>query len=514
MGVHYKHITKTQPIFRNDIVPGRVMPGINGKTGDEGINGATIHFSDYTPSNDYVKEIMLEKIKNNVTLSSQNETKIERIRYRDGDIIITSDLFAYRLIIENGVYNFVFLGKIINRNKEYEETPEETLMNNIAGVEFIIKDENLFNIPVPSNRCMDASVDLDFYGCDYTSPVDGKYEKIHYPDASTNYENSYKKTIGLNIKPIIKVSSEVLKEDWDFYLRIYLKNRKSPQSSSYVLDEQDYDTLLDPAPKSSQGAFEFYKYAEMKLNAKYNDIYQEEPADSSKCTYNITDMSCDKLHPSNNGINSNYITAEITSIVQNNKLVILGGIDYIPLVFPGSNEEKAGSYRKSMTNSEYRNGGKENFIKDQQDNFHILDYTKTRGLTQLSLYKPEIPNFRSGDSAYFSGMCSSYNKGCFSTQNDLYVKSAKYETTVDVKSPYDNFVRNTKLLNEHFKLYHDNYDDPNYCSLREESTKNYVIPELKNFIFNPQNIYELTCVNRKTGLTKILYTNVKIVYES
>lgn len=537
MGIHFICKTKPQSIFKNDLAVGRSTFGIDGKTGNTGENGASIHFSDYTPNNDYIKGIMIEKINNGLVLSSGNTIKLEKLQYVDGDIILTRDLFVYRLCIEDNKTDFRFLGKIIDRNREYSETDEETLMNNIAGVEFKNWEPGTFNISIPSNRCMDSSTDILLQGYDYTYWQSQQYSYTNYQSTAMSYRDSYKITFGFRFNPIIKVTSPVLLNNWSFYLRIYFKNKKSPQSNSYILEENDYGNFKDPTQETMQGAFEFYKYAEIKLNANYGNSYQT-PINQSISKYNITDMSCDKLHPSGNGINPNYVGCENYLVVENGqRRVRMGGIDSIPLYSQYSYNEtntnyddKGGDPKGSIPIGGARPGsertseplgmplsqGAAHFQQESMQKFLVNKYADLRGYVQYSRYDNGTPNFRSGDSAYFSGLYKeNYANNCFykSTSYPSIVYNANHtsETSSGELHPYDNFVKHEMLLNPMFHLSGDTQDyTSTYVENRKRNEQAYVCGILYNFILNSENIYELVCVNRKTGLIKTMETKINV----
>lgn len=514
MGIHFTCKTKEQPIFRNDLVPGRAASGINGERGESGLNGQSIHFSDYSPNNDYIKGMMREKIRKNLVLSSGNTINLQGIKYTSGDIILSKDLLVYRLEMNNENIDFTYLGKLTDKQREADLSVEENLINNIGEIELKNFTENVFDIAIPSNRCIDSSASMLMFGHDYNNKIIGEAKDSSYPDSSiiTEYNKTFKKTFGFSFKPIIHISDESIWRDWNFYLRIYTKIKKSPQHNSYILDDSEYETLMDPTHKSMQGAFEFYKYAEMKLNAKLDGStaatsYQTD-IDSSAAVYNITDMSCDKLHPAGNNVNSNfihshnYITRTVPFALQSRR-IRLGGIDNLRLQY--FLLSSPGSIRTGETPSLNSSVLETIFSYFSLQVFRTSSYNDQRGYLQYSMYNPMNPNFRSGDSAYFSGMyMDQYPQLSFNQNRAFKVE----ETTTNKLYPYDNFIKHERVLNSNTPLLHDQ-DNPSFALDRLWNEKSYVCLQLNNFIFNPENTYELACVSKKTGEVKILNTRIK-----
>ena len=519
MGIHFVCKTKEQPIFRNDLIPGRATSGVDGSTGSEGTNGPSIHFSDYSPTNDYIKGMMKEKIKNNLVLSSGNTTSLQKIKYVDGDIILARDLLVYRLEIDGENIDFRYLGKLTDKQKESELVSDENLINNIGEIEFTDFTGDDFDIAIPSNRCIDSSSGgIRLKGFNYNIP---QMYYIDYPDSSTSttYKDTFKKTFGYSFKPVIHVTNQSLKNDWNFYLRIYMKIKKSPQYNSYIIGDNGYEYLMDPCHKDMQGSFQFYKYAEIKLNAEYNSNYQTD-IDSSSSIYNITDMSCDKLHPAGNNINSNYIHSHnyielkvLVDIFHSQKFRFrIGGIDSSRLnwdntgIISGPGSKRTGESLNSDPSAK-----ESEFSEWSMQQFQTLPYNNLRGYLQYSLYSNHNPNFRSGDSAYFSGMYQNeYLPLCFNPNQQIYnIRRHIDETTVNDTNSYDNFIKHERILNENTRLLHDDSDNSSYCGARIDLERRHVCDKVKNFLLNPENIYELVCVNKKTGVTKIMNTRVK-----
>ncbi len=511
MGIHFTCKTKEQPIFRNDLIPGRATAGINGSTGENGTNGPSIHFSDYSPNNDYIKGMIREKIKNNLVLSSGNTISLQGIQYVDGDLILSKDLLVYRLDINGDNIDFTYLGKLTDKQKEAKLVSDENLINSIGEVEFMNFTENVFNIPIPSNRCIDSSASIRLKGCDYTSP----YHIEDYPDSSTRitYDKAFKKTFGFSFKPIIHVTDSSILNYWNFYLRIYTKINKSPQYDTYILGDSGYESLMDPVHRNMQGAFEFYKYAEIKLNAKLDgsNTYQEH-IDSSSAIYNITDMSCDKLHPAGNNINSNFIHPHnfITKNFWGTPYRYrFGGIDNLHLSWYGL-VIGPGSIRTGEKNSTNPAQAENLFSEWSMQQFQTLSYDNLRGYIQYSLYSIDNPNFRSGDSAYFSGMYTNMypyeSFGPVQWQRNCKVADTAVSSTV----PYDNFIKHEMILNDKTPLLKDSstYNMIGYTA-RLNLEKSYICSRLRSFLLNSENIYELVCVNKKTGAIKIMNTRVK-----
>ena len=134
----------------NGLITNEVSPGIVGVAGERGEDGQSVYLSDFNPSNTYSKNIMLQKIDNNMALSNDSTVKIEVRNFKLGDWIICSDRSVYRLVEpeENSQYKFnlEYVGRFSATDDE-----ESKLAAAIGGVSLNCTLLNM-NYPAPTNR--------------------------------------------------------------------------------------------------------------------------------------------------------------------------------------------------------------------------------------------------------------------------------------------------------------------------------------------------------------------------
>ena len=243
--------------------PSFITAGLDGDTGKEGLRGTSLYFSNYDLSNDYYKDTIIRKITNNIMLSSDADVKQEGREYINGDLILCTDKKVYMIKKENGVYDIECIG--------------------------ILKDENITN---------------DFKDNIINVTVNVLYEELTIGTESmrsfnTTDGNINGKTYCLRLKPHIYTTTDT---GYDYFLRIYLYNKKYIHGGEYTLNEK----VLTSEDKQKEAFglslmnnyIEFYKKTEFRLcdSKEYDDSYDTI----------IPEMSMDLLHPSNNNININY----------------------------------------------------------------------------------------------------------------------------------------------------------------------------------------------------------------
>ena len=110
-------------------------------------------------------------------------------------------------------------------------------------------------------------------------------------------------------------------------------------------------------------------------------------------------------------------------------------------------------------------------------------------------------NYRSGESAYFSGMIYNdlFPSNCFSQDSSSYTRNISSLSCVN----FNQYVAAQRSLNKNINLneeYGDNSET--LCDNRINVVKNYVCEEMKKFIFGENNVFELVSIDRRTGRTK------------
>jgi hypothetical protein len=106
-------------------------------------------------------------------------------------------------------------------------------------------------------------------------------------------------------------------------------------------------------------------------------------------------------------------------------------------------------------------------------------------------------NFRSGESAYFSGMLSNtgFPSEDFETGNP-YTKMLGSLST----NSFDQYVAAQRSLNPKVNEVRDSNDT--YAAKRRKYVMDYVCSEMNKFILNEDNVFELICIDKKSGRTR------------
>lgn len=530
MAIEFKHKAKRTSILYSDIVPGKTDCAANGSTGGRGKNGPCIHFTDYRLDNDITRNTVAGKISRNMVLMMNSSARLTGISYNDGDIIICSDdRCVYRLKRQDEDINFEFLGQIVVE-RENKNTDENYISNYVKDVKIVNFKSRPMDIRCPSNRGMDSSIDVSAM-----VPIISIGEFDSY-GISTNYKDAHDVVMGFDFLPYIMIdpsdSSSFIDENYEFYLKISIPNEKSPQANIFSIEEPDAKkftniTVTDPVTENVFNILKFQKYSEIKLRpVKSNSAFPSGTAykDASIYKCHISDMSLDKLHPSGNNIASNILDSSFKSVNPYGRIHCPGALN---ITFA---DESAGVpitmtnwYGRAISKKSWNSNGNKTYAIDSS-NFLKQRYNENLGYLQYSKHRfssgDYYPNFRGGDSAYFSGMTNEmFSKSCFyfikfSTDDPIanMVKKQVFFAnhipvlTISSKSTYNHFVNHINYTNTHYKKnnrYRDvsvidsSYDE--CIKQRQIEENNVVSEEMKSFYFNENNTYELIIVNKKTG---------------
>lgn len=512
MSITFKHKIKKQAIFYNDLVAGRSIPGTNGSAGVIGKNGPSIYFADYTPDDDYVKGILLDKIERGIFLTSDNAQQLIGISYTPGDLIITEKKYIYKLVIKDGKYDLEFLGNIRSKNEVITTKGKTDLLDGIISVEaYSVTDPLTFNLPIPSTKCMDSSTNVSTIIPVYNKVESSTGDYYQYTGVDTDsstlsaavtYADSFKISFGFSYFPVIRLESgSDIFNDFDFYLKIKIKIKKSLQADAYTLDDIGnyiYSDNEDSVQKNLYNIFSFHKFSEVKLKKlSLEDTIDGNVASDGFVKCYISDMTCDKLHPAGNNITSNALDSAYTYKTDISN-VYPGSINNLGMIYPNV-LGRIGSVRRGTMSQE-------STYKSDKEMFRRYPYRLTRGFLQYSKRESnaleEVPNFRSGDSAYFSGMTTEdFPSNMFASDNSwTYISQHQTDTNVSQHSYFYEYVNHINLLHKSFKG--DDIDTQQLRDNRLQYDRNFVVnSEMKPFYFNKDNIYELVCVNKKTGET-------------
>ena len=320
MTFNFQYNRRSSPLFNNQFSPGSIScVGKDGSTGNEGIHGSSLYFINYEPDNDFIKDLLLNKIENNIVLSSDKGKRLPEGKfYTSGDLILTSKYYMYKLVDanEDSKYKFdiQFVGELRNTSTD-NLTDEEKMSRMVQAVALNENQEQSSFIRrsvVSVSRSMDASAGYQDSSI-YTDTAE-KFKKLYksyYNNApSLPYNLAEDSMSCIELKPIVILSGSMQADasNYDFYLRIYLKNEKTPSYCSFNQVLYDNNNTIDysgdPSEQSLQKTFKFYKCIEIPLFKYFpgiNDI-------NSAPNYYITDMALDKMHPSGNNIVSTIIS--------------------------------------------------------------------------------------------------------------------------------------------------------------------------------------------------------------
>ena len=354
----------------------------------------------------------------------------------------------------------------------------------------------------------------------------------------SSYSDAYRGMYGIKFKPIIKFKdsieeSEFDKNNYTFYLRIYLQNTKYFQDNCYSLDpgiSNNFDptSLLRytreryPVSKVNDSCFNFYKCIEIPLV----------PEDSSNAYYPtyISDYVADKFHPSGNNISVNF-----EPHTYGGKMKYVYPKDsstykyWSRIMFhPGDSSDSNGTYHIDYkTDSSayifqipnfydllYRQYSSNHSMIQYYKNL-VSDYTLTRISSIPGKYEFEPTygysiniNYRGGDSAFFSGMALTT-----APMGMIGLSSGNLNTTE--YSTYENYVSSIKMANGRIPV---NSLDSSSAIRMEYATKEFVATEITKFLFYPEmangkNKYEIVCINKETNEETII-NNANIISPS
>ena len=290
--------------------PGRTNIGEDGELGSMGKAGNALYFTNLELDNSYNIELTLQKIENNIILSSSNIGNITQIRdYKINDLILSNSGKCYKIIqstseslFKNYKYDIEYIGQFKTKSS----------VNAIRAV-FTKVDGVPADYPVPNNAGLvkDAYEDTDYklrtlsynvklYGIEY-SP-DSFYSKI-VDDSEITPEEKDKRDNA--IKSI--TSGEYV--PYRYSIQIRLKNTKQfyNQASPVTVEKLNDTSTGHDAENADNMRLSFYKTIEIPNVDLFKDSFYEEGRDDLKeyCNttlFTVSDSMLDRLHPSKNNV--------------------------------------------------------------------------------------------------------------------------------------------------------------------------------------------------------------------
>ena len=290
--------------------PGRTNIGEDGELGSIGKAGNALYFTNLELDNSYNIELTLQKIENNIILSSSNFGNTTKIReYKINDLILSSSGKCYKIIqstseslFKNYKYDIEYVGQFKTKSS----------VNAIRVVFKKITDVSADN-PVPNNaglvkdtyeaadyKLRTLSYNVKLYGIEY-SP-DSFYSKD--PDGSEIAPEEKDK----RLKAIESITSGEY-VPYRYSIQIRLKNTKQfyNQASPVTVEKLNDTSTGHDAENADNMRLSFYKTIEIPNVDLFKDSFYEEGRDDLKeyCNttlFTVSDSMLDRLHPSKNNV--------------------------------------------------------------------------------------------------------------------------------------------------------------------------------------------------------------------
>lgn len=490
---------KKTNMFHHIQPAGLSVYGERGVDGKDGVSGSTLYFVNYDIITETIKANLISNIINSKNLNGTSSAIRE---YHNNDLIIcevAESIYnnVYKIVIKDNTYDIEKIGYIsVNTNVV-------NIFNSIHSLSIGKGDYETTTCHVPVNRSFETSNMSDIKYKDGSGETTiGK--SLHV----TSYTNALRLLFGFSVKPIIKISDSDNANNYDFYLKIYVKNTKSilgrnnlPIRKGYTNITTSSGTIYTEPVTSNQNIniVKFEKVIEIPITKYY---YNGTTNDLIGKDYNpvfFSDMGCDKLHPSLNNYSTSFFDplrnyGYLTQLRDSNKYPFHAYyFDYgTSYSIKGQNiisDRHDSSIFKSIINK-----SESSYVTSFND---LLQYSKNPIVPSGETYCQV--NFRSGESAYFSGMIlnKKFTSDCFNTSS-AYTKSIGSLAN----NTFDMYVAAQRSLNIHINEVGDTSPQNTFISNRIHSVRDYVCDEMYNFIFNSNNVFELICIDNRTGRTK------------
>ena len=498
MSESFKFEYKRTNMF-HDIQPaGLSVYGERGLSGKDGTSGSSLYFVNYVEITDTIKSTLLRNIQNSYTLDGQSYAQRE---YQNNDLIICkigqsiyNNVYKITKNQSTNTYNIEKIGQLVVRNsvKNVFDTIKSIQLNKGSNIKT--------DCHVPVNRSYDVDSSSNFrYNFKYKNGL-GDYDL-----KTTIYENAYRTLFGFSLSPTISITDRTNASNYNFFLKIYINNKKSILGRNSISIRDGYtnantasDTIRqEPVTVDNNiDMISFDKIIEIPVTKYYDSSLGEELIDSSYGEFFLSDMACDKLHPSLNNYSSSFFDP------YRNRGYLTSAIDSFGYPFH--------AFNFSYLNSKYIING-QNIIGNSQ-NQTLLDqvlykqenpYTSSSDVIQYSKNPVESGtycrvNFRSGESAYFSGMLPDtiFSTTCFKNTASEYTKSIGSLSS----DTFDQYIAAQRSLNYNINELEETVRT--YVFRRETTCQNYVCSEINKFIFNEDNVFELVCIDKQSGRTR------------
>ena len=501
-----------------DIQPaGLSVYGERGVEGKDGVRGSTVYFINYSTISNELKSTLLTRINESTDLNGSGDTRI----YHHNDLIICE--------ISESIYNYIYkIIKTDNISKPYDierlgyiksETNVVNVFDCIHSIKLNRDAYTTTECHVPVNRSYEYSKTNNL------SYVDGAGHQDSASRCVSDYSEALRLLFGFYVAPEISLTNKNIINYYEFYMKIHIKNRKTilGRNNLPILkgfsNESNKQAAINEEPFTDINNIRnvlFEKVIEIPVSKLWRNGNRDEMIDKKR-SYYISDMACDKLHPSINNYSSAFFdpyrcNGYITSVIDNYSFpfhFFMFKYSYTNYLNIDNNYYCIGTNitKKDIisVNSKILNeiilASKRNYNTLYMSNAssRIIQYSKNPNINSSCKYC-EV-RYRSGESAYFSSMISDNH-----FPSNYFDPSALQQTKKIASlscNTFDQYVAAQRSLNKKLDLnYEYNESSETFCNKRIDVVKNYVCEEMNKFIFNENNVFELVCVDTRTGRTK------------
>ena len=501
-----------------DIQPaGLSVYGERGVEGKDGVRGSTVYFINYSTISDDLKSTLLTRINESTDLNGSGDTRI----YYNNDLIICE--------ISESIYNYIYkIIKTDNISKPYDierlgyiesETNVSNVFDCIHSVKLNRDAYTTTECHVPVNRSYEYST------ANNLSYVDGAWHQDSASRCVSKYSEALRLLFGFYVAPEISITNRNIIDYYEFYMKIHIKNKKTILGHNNLpirkgfSNESNRQAPINEEPFTDNNNINnvlFEKVIEIPVSKLWRNGNRDEMIDKKR-SYYISDMACDKLHPSINNYSSAFFdpyrcNGYITSVIDNDSFPFhffmfkYSSNNYLNIdnnyYCIGTNITKKDiiSVNSKILN-EIILASKRNYntLYISSASSRIIQYSKNTNIN--SPCKSYEVRYRSGESAYFSSMISDdhFPTNCF---NPYAPQQTKHIASLSCNT-FDEYVASQRSLNKKLDLnYEYGEQSETFCDNRINVVKNYVCEEMNKFIFNENNVFELVCVDTRTGRTK------------
>lgn len=491
----FKFEYKTTSMFHDIQLAGLSVYGERGLAGRDGTSGSTLYFVNYVDITDTIKTNLLRNIQNSYTLDGRSQALRE---YQNNDLIICkigqsiyNNVYKITRNQKTNIYNIEKVGQLIVR------TNVKNIFDTISSVKLNRGEYKETTCHVPVNRSYETNSASYF-----------RYQNGYgdYSLSTTSYSDALRSLFGFSLHPTITITDRTNAENYIFYLKIYIKNTKSILGRNFISIRNGYTNantssyVIRKEPVTVENNIDmisFEKIIEIPVTKYYSGPQGDEIIDTNYNEVFLSDMGCDKLHPSLN----NYSSSFFDPYRNRGYMTAAKDSDHYP--FHAFSFSYSQAFNKYIINGQTiikpnRNKAILESVLNKQTNTYVyssdvIQYSKDPVVSDTYCRV----NFRSGESAYFSGMLSNtmFPSEDFETGNP-YTKMLGSLST----NSFDQYVAAQRSLNPKVNEVRDSNDT--YAAKRRKYVMDYVCSEMNKFIFNEDNVFELICIDKKSGRTR------------